>query len=672
MSENPKQGKQDDGEGTPLQRRRRGLVSPTGDEPAKSDPQAVSQSVTDQGVTEPPPAPETHPDVAVDEATGSEPRIQQRRMSTLIPVGRADAGDGEDRILPIAEPKTSAEAEAGPAHAPASGESPEKPTETVSPGQRAIRLILLFLLIIVMVGFLLILLMEEQRVQQIAPGSDVPEFNYLAPDPDGDAAGAELLEMVQAGRYDEVASFCDRVIERRPVNRIMLKALLLAESAKDVKLAMEKLDSLPTIDGGENHAALPVEEKLARIGPRVKQLQILSSYRKDWGNELVALPEMADIYAKSGREIMEAASRIANWENAQSALNRAMSEIAKSAPDFAMVHADLQIASRLIPENKIENINMNVERLQNGHSLLAKQDMHGAYTQLTAIDADGGRADSRYVEERIGAAISLKSKNLLQQFSNWQQLWNQGEACAALYNQGDVAGAMGMLEDALETAASDASIPVQSLHRQLESRLDHYRRVNGVITAARRSNGDGEFENRIRLWQNVFAAVSETEDPAQFAEAVDALETLRREIAAEIAQKGEAAAELWSGYSAPNTVARSPTSPREPFREEAEKLARASKMADGILDLYNLAPRWFTDELSERYMRLVREIHSEQSDQARKLWNLGRVYRERGRIEWFRECLERILFLGSSVNNPFYDDARRLLQEENEEGANNG
>ncbi len=550
--------------------------------------------------------------------------------------------------------------------------TPDEPAKPAGPSgvQRAIRILLILLVMLAMVGFFVFLLDEQKRQEFYGGGDDIPKFDFLPPDPEGDAFAGELVRRIRQDGAGEVLAMRAQVADRRPVNGNVMRAILLAESVEAVRLINSELGKLPSTEASKGEF-LPIEEKLKRIGPRVALLSRLAEYRTDWGDELTAVPAVAAIYRDTAVEISATSKRIANWDTALAQLRRALDDISMSNPDFDAVRSALALAAEMVPENNVGRVIRNVEHLKNAQNMLAVMDMQKANDNISLLELRSAPQGSRYVEDLIEDVLARRAQGLKGQFVSWRSLWEEGERAANLYGKGNTEEAASALAAALKEATID-SVPIKTLHDRLQARLSHYQAVLAAWNRAEDAERKGDFAARIGAWQAFALTITKDEDPAQLASAQEHIDKLRGDIAGEIAVRADKLGGIWEAYTPPDASTRAPTTPRSAFGERVAPIPEAANLADEILGLAALAPQWTNSGKPREAANLSRRVLQEQSEQAQRLWNVGRIYRERGEIEWFRECMERVLLLGDNKSNPFFLEARKVLAESGVAGGDGG
>lgn len=578
--------------------------------------------------------------------------------------GRRAVDDGERKRSGV-EPSASASAprvESGagkPEKGKAKAVDDEAPAGP-STARRVVRITLILLVMAAMIGFIFILL-DEQQQEEFFSDDDIPKFAFLQPDPEGDDIAGDLMLRIRNGDSAAVLAMRDKVMERRPINAECLRAVLLAEAVEAVGHIKAELAKLPSTEASKGEF-LPIEEKLKRIGPRVSLLNRLADYRTDWGEALTSLPVVDRIYADTAVEISATSTRIANWEQALAQLRRVLDDISLSSPDYDAIRAALSLANDKVPENDIGRVMRNVDSLKNAQLMLAVMDMRKANEFLGQMELRPAPPESRHTEDMIEGVLARRTNSLKNQFASWRTLWEEGERAAALYARGETGTAADALSKAIDAATID-SAPIKALQDQLRARLAHYRTVLDAWQSALAAEKAGDFAGRIKGWQAFALTITQADDPAQYAAAGEHIAKLRDDIGGEINSRAERLSGIWDAYAPPDAAMRAPSSPREAFAAKAKQIAEAAVIADEIIHLSSLAPQWTGAGKTRESVNLSRRVLAEQSDQAQRLWNVGRIYRDRGEIAWFRECMERLLLLGDNRSNPFYAEAVKVLSE---------
>lgn len=595
--------------------------------------------------------------------------IQRRRVPGAAEAGTANAtpatpepaAPSEKAPTPAPKPEPVAPPPPPPPP-PAKAKKPEAQGNEVSGARRTIRVVLLLVLMVMLAGVFYILIEEIDQgggyVQET-----VPTFNLLPPDPKGDELAETLSARIAAGNYETVIAQRDEYMNIEPRHAGVFRNVYLADAVKAVRGSYDALTRMSTTEADDG-SFLAVEERLRRLVPRMAILNRMTEFRTDWDATLLDAPGVRDIFEKTKEETFLANRRVTEWRRYQAIFEGAYTSLATALPGYETIIERLQPLDQILPSNGVMRICRNLRSLATARNSVAANDMHSANTALSEIEISNYARPPQGIEHRFEAEVEAQRDRISSQFASWRRLWEESEKAAALYSEGKMGAAITEIEQVIASATPDSSAS-QALYDELIARTRRWTSINDAYTEAEKQDVDGSVPDRMRAWQAFAMLLDPERDGWQVTQAIDGAQRLKNEFNARLEDFHDKYAETWNAYEEISSRQRQPSSPRAEFAEAAEGLKTLARAAEETLRIRSLATTIELSEKSRLALSISRQILAEQGGQAQSLWNLGRLYRDRGEIGRFRECLERILLLGDNASNPFYVEAKTLLSEEN-------
>lgn len=567
---------------------------------------------------------------------------------------------------PVPPPAQPAAPEApAPEAPPAKDKKPAKSGDGISPARRAIRIVLLLVLIGAAAGFFLMVLNEMDAENNFIPEENLPTHTPLPPNPEGEELAAELFAQIRAGKYASVLERRDRYVGMKPLHPQVLRAVYLAEAVDSVGDAYRRLAEMPPIEA-DSGQFLAVEERLQRIVPRMAMLNRMEEYRTDWGDELLEIPEVAAIFEGTREEAFLANRRVTEWRRYQSDFESAFNDLIVAAPNYDDIAARLEPLAAILSANGVNRLRANILALKDGQQGIASDNMHAANDALSLIKVREVPGTPQGIEDRLEALIRERKDKIAAQFASWRRLWEESEKSLGLYRAGDMAEAVGEIQKVVANTTPDSPAS-RNLHEELTARSHRWAEIAAAYSAALSRDKNGSIPERMIAWQRFAVLLNPEEDAWQVRQAIDGAQRIKKEFNANVEAFQDDYAEAWSNFEPIESKLRQPATPREEFATPAAELRRLSMAAEEVLRSHTLGQGIELTAKSRAALSVARQILAEQGSQAQSLWNLGRLYRDRGEIPRFRECLERIILLGENQSNPFYVEARNILSEENAE-----
>ncbi|MFW5857566.1 MAG: hypothetical protein ACOCX4_06795, partial [Planctomycetota bacterium] len=142
----------------------------------------------------------------------------------------------------------------------------------------------------------------------------------------------------------------------------------------------------------------------------------------------------------------------------------------------------------------------------------------------------------------------------------------------------------------------------------------------------------------------------------------DELRAIKSEIIRRIATGHAALTRAGEGYTPITLEMRKPQNPRAPFAAQARRLQAMAVEAEKVRDAAQLVPNWDLGHEATAQVDEAESILQEHNDQARRLYNLYKLYHRLGKVDLARECLERVRLLGDVSSNPWYAEVTKALE----------
>lgn len=547
---------------------------------------------------------------------------------------------------------------------------PETETETKEEGgeksgnKKALRLTLLILIVIVL-ALMVYINISQPDVAPVPKLSSMPQIAPVLADAEGDALARNIQQDLVRGEYKGVLGKADQLRQRTPQNMNVLLELFRAEAIAAVFEADEELRSLPTSVGGES-TSLTLEARMARHIKRLKPLSVLAGLRIDWGEKLTGIPQIAEIYNRNYEEVDTAIARLEKWEEAQGALSEA-TEVMEAVPmNFEHGRSLLLVAGDMLEEENLRRLGNNIGNLQEAQKAIERSDIEEAYHQLKAIAWSEGEIDpdSTAYEHRIENSIRKAVAEREEQIKQWRLLYEAGRTAKTEYESGKHPGAVKTLETALLEIEPD-NVAAEKLSEELKESLGHYRAVNRAWDQCVAARGrKHEFKEQLMTFGSLMLVANDEErDAWQFAKCREELDGIKAEMSEVIAEKGKTVAQMKRLYTKIDGKMRNPETPQESFAEQARRLTAMTAVAEEILELRNLTPNWEMSTEVNEVVAAAKEVIADYSEQTQRLFNMGKLYRNRGGMEQSRECFSRVVLLGNLESNVFYGEANVMLDD---------
>lgn len=618
--------------------------SPAGDTPADKKPSS--------------PEPENTALPTPDEAkSGSFPR--RRRDAVPAPMET-----GAPSPSPLAQQKKqSAAPAAGPQDQSAEKADSKSPEDE---SKRKLRLVILVLLLVIGAAWMMMLL--GTAAQQAGGGVSTGSITHgPAPAPEvdtsaGDAKAGELALLLKGGDH-KAAMEKAKALRDKHVESVALQTQAhLAEAVGAVLANAATLDELPLPEPANE--SLPVMTNVERQEARIPYLSNLANYRRDWGDELLSLPEASPVFEKYNAEIAAAIDNVRAWRSAAGQLARAREAAESSPPNLTLASTLMRAAATQVPVKALVPVAEDAANVASAEKNIEARRLDDAVEDLgeVSMDASASVADEpktaldavrKVVKERLAAAKK--------RVGAWGELQDLMTSSRKLHEDGKTAEALKQMEAML--ASVDRTNPLtRELIDDLEKRQKHYTEVLDAFTQAMQVKANEGLKEQLQAWGSFQGVIDRRKDRHYFTASIEELKIIKETIQKRIAAKYDELIEVGAPFKKINARMRRPESPRKVFADQAVILKAMAEKAEEIIEINNLVASWRLGDTTEDQVSYAKNTLADHADQSQTLWNLAMLYRDRGRLPEARECAQRVLILGDVGKNPWYDEARKWIE----------
>jgi hypothetical protein len=537
--------------------------------------------------------------------------------------------------------------------------------DEVSAGRRIIRAVLI-LAILGAGGYVLVGLEpgDGSIARRMGSGITAPPEPAEMKTDEADALAEDLAGQIDAGNLDPVL---DRAAELRvahPNHFGVQRVVLLAESARAVLNAADRLASLAQAE--PQNPAVPISVNIKRLRERMAHLDVLQAQHRDWRDRLLRISRVRDVYAQYHQEIASAPQQLADWQAGRRYLHQALEEISRTPPAFETGMSLLQSAWGYLPLEEILGSIENIRHVSQAHELLDHSVVKRAVEEIKQVNPDAIAMPSPSSDvdltllQRINREVLALWSEAREEVGAWDELNRALETAQRQYGDGRVAAALSTIDQALPKADPDNAL-TRDLVGRLSELKQHYRRVHAAWTEAVQTKQRAGLAEQLKAW-SAFQKVLRPSDQ-HFRQAFrDELMAIKETITERIDTHYEAMRRASAGYTSITLQMRKPQNPREPFAEQAGKLAAMAEEAEKVRDTAELVPNWDLGEETTARVDEARAVLGEHNDQARRLNNLYKLYHRLGKVHLARECLQRVRLLGDGSSNPWYAEALKILE----------
>ena len=601
------------------------------------------------------------------EAAGKNTIARRRALaSSPVPELQRKTGKTEspsESVTPLAtDPAISAKPiiaalEAGAKPAPGGEKAPSK---------TLLRVILIVLIAVTLAVVVYVNVVEPE--QSMAPTlSLMPTISQVRDDPEGDELAVEMYQRILRGEHNSVLEHAGELRSRKPANRALMMQVFLAEAVTAVLEADAVLRALPK--STQNDATLTLEERMQRHERRLQPLSVLAGLRIDWGDRLLSIPSIREIYTRNTEEVDTAIVRLETWREAQTALTEAAEAMEAVPMNFDRSQSLLLVAGDMLEEENLLRLGTNIGNLKSAQEALDRSDIKEAYDSLRAMEWAEGDIDpnSTAYEHRIELQIRKAVDERDAQIRQWRLLYESGQDAQELYESGEHAEAVEALVKALSEITPDSQAS-EKLASDLSGTLDHYIKIRDLWESCQQARRNEDFSGQLRAFNNFMMEADDDWLDAWQQEACElGLNDVKGEMREAMLEKHISLMAAGKNYTGMDGKLRNPESPRQQFMLQAGPLRDMAKTAEEIIDIRELLPNWDFGEEIEEAMRKSRAVLSDYTEQVQRLFNMGKLYRSRGGLEESKECFFRVIFMGELKSNLYRGEARIMLDDKSVE-----
>ncbi len=523
--------------------------------------------------------------------------------------------------------------------------------------------VVLIVLIIVALAVVVYVNMAEPEQLSAPTLASMPKISQVRDDPEGDDLAVELYQRILRGEHNAVIEQAGTLRSRDPANRLIMTQVFLAEAVAAVLEADAVLRMLPK--STQNDSSLTLDERMQRHERRLEPLSVLAGLRIDWGDRLLSIPSIRDIYTRNTEEVDTAIVRLETWREAQTALTEAAEAMEAVPMNFDRSQSLLLVAGDMLEEENLLRLGTNIGNLKSAQEALDRSDIKEAYDSLRAMEwsTEDIDPDSKAYEHRIELQVRKAVAERDAQIRQWRLLYESGQDAQGMYESGLHAEAVETLVKALSEITPDSQAS-EKLASELAVSLEHYTRIRDLWNKAQLAREDEDFSGQLRAFNNfMMEANDDLLDAWQRDACESGLNDVKREMREGMLEKHAALTEMGKRYAGMDGRLRNPESPREQFMLQAGPLRDMAKIAEEILDIRELLANWDFGEEVEGAVSGSKAVLADYSEQAQRLFNMGKLYRSRGGLEESKECFFRVIFMGELKSNLFHGEARIMLDD---------